>query len=518
MKFILMITKNYLNKNKVIEIILFIIGLILSYLFLQIAESLLNKLAKYLAGMVLLSSVLIFYSKSSVKLRYLLLGIFTALSYYIIILASYHIKYFSSINKEILLVFITSISFIFFNKIRIEIKYLLTGIILSIVFYSVISSYKTIEKRIEDPKEWDFLCYYLNGKVAIEGLNYYDPNSYIKVFNETEIPIKTDYAFYRETVEVAIQYFPQSIFLFVPLGFFDFFTAHVLWDIFLTFFLIADIFLIHKIFFKESGFKAYLFVIPLFLLFHAVWYSIIFESYTFIMLFILLLIWKENNENLMGLWISIGIALKPIMLILFVYTVLRKKWKACLYTILYTFLSIIITTIFFGSSTVLSFFTRNTIQNLPDWSYIDNVNQSLLPFILRLTNYDFTLVSPLFHPVYLIIGSIITIFTFGTVYKFDKSKDDFALAIFTLFMLIIYPSTLNHYILLAIPSIFFLITNINKYSKFSYLIFFLIVISYFFMFFIPFITILILWLITISLAIFDSSIYRLQLKGRLKSV
>lgn len=469
------------------EILLFILGAAFTYFLPQSLEALINKAAQYAAGMLLISFAFFYFDKSGKEIKYFLGGIIFAVTFQFLNSFSYYIEKFSD-ERVLLIILILSIFFIFYylNKVNLKFKYILAGLLFSITLQSALTTYTTFKNRIENPNKWDFLCFYINGKVAIKGLNYYSPENYIKVYDELDIPIEVNEEFYRETIEVAIQYFPQSIFLFLPLGLFDFMEAHILWNYFLLLFLILDLLLIKKIFFKNAGLISFLFLIPVFLFFYAVRLSIIFDSYTFLMLFALLMMWKEKNENLIGLWIAVGIFLKPLGLIFMLYPLLRKKWKALLYSIFYTAVSLIITMIVFGSSTVFSFLTQNTIKNLPSWSYTDNVNQSLLSTILRLTDFNFYFHSPLYQPYFIILGLIFSIITFWLAYKLDSSENELSLSLITIYTLIIYPSTLNHYFLLAIPVIFFIINTIME-KKF-FLMVFVLGLAYSFMIYLPFIT------------------------------
>ena len=492
---------NQLKKINFFNILLFIIGFIVNYSISQIVEVHIGDIAQYICAIILVSTGLFYFNKSNIRIKYFLGGIITFNIFQVLNSVSYYIKpYFNKEVYVIILGLIAILCMIFFSKAKTNIKNFIVALMVAITCQAALSTYSTIKNRLIHPNKWDFLCFYLNGKVAIQGLNFYEPENYIKVFSQLDIPIEIDYEFYRETVEVGLQYFPQSIFLFLPLGLWDFMTAHIVWDLFLILFLIFDIILIFKIFFKDESLIYFLFIVPLFLSFHAVWYSIIFESYTFIMLFIVLLVWREKNENLMGLWLAIGIALKPMMLLLFLYPLLRMKWKVVLFTIFYTVVAIIITIISLNPSIVFSFFTKNTIQNLPNWSYTDNVVQSLLPTILRITNYDFSYSSPLYHPLFIVLGLIISIISFWFIYKLDGSRDELALALVILYTLLIYPSTLNHYILLVLPVVFFLLKSINMNKSFNYIIPVVIVSAYYFMFNIPFATLLILWLFIVYFA------------------
>ena len=503
--------KERLNLKKInfFNILYFIIGFVLSYIIPQTAEVLINKIVQYALQIFLISLAFFYLDKSNLRLKFLLGGVITAISFQFLNFASYFINIFFHYEvRDIFLIIIVLFALLFFNKVRLNVKYLIVGLMLSVILQSVMQTYVSIKYIMNHPTVWDFLCYYLNGNVAIQGLNFYEPENFIRVFNQLNVHIETDSFFYSEVVKAAFPYFPQNIFVFLPLGLSDFITTHIIWDFFLILFMLIDVFLICKIFHKEKNLIYYLSVIPLFLLFEAVGHIIYAETVTFIMLFIVLLIWKEKNDNLMGLWLSLGLAVKPIMLLFFLYPLLRKKWKAFFYAVLYTIISFIITIIFFGPSTIFSFFTKNTIQNLP--STIWNDHQSLLPTILRLTNYDFSLSSPLFHPMFIIVGSIISLLSLWLIYKIDKNKDELALSILILFALIIYPSTVNNYIILVIPVIFFLLNSINVNKNLYYIIPMIIIAAYYFMFYLPFLTSVILWLFLVYFSFYELKISKLQ--------
>src|SRR5689334_5229930 len=83
----------------------------------------------------------------------------------------------------------------------------------------------TMAANVTFPPLWDFTISWLNGTVAAHGLNFYEPASYERLADA--LPATADLS--RFVVSVGFHFPPPTIFLFLPLGFFDVHTAYVLW-------------------------------------------------------------------------------------------------------------------------------------------------------------------------------------------------------------------------------------------------------------------------------------------------
>lgn len=381
------------------------------------------------------------------------------------------------------------------------------GCMTSIIFVNLMVIIQIVKSNFLHPGEWDFLCFFMDGHVAANGLNFYHPQNYTEVYKHIILPFTPDSEFITEKINVGFQYFPANIFNFLFLGYFDFKTAHIVWIILNTICFLICILLVWQIFLKREKIFGIIIAIGLFFLLPGTRTAIYFEQSTFIFMLPLLLAWKYREKLFSGVWLTIGFCLKPILGILFIYPILRKKWKVLFYFIVFLIIISLITIAVFGTDTFFSFFSENpNVKNLPNFVYYEGVNQSLLATILRLTSFDLDSGSPLLNPIFLFAAGIISISTFYLVFKLDKLDSDLALAIIVIASLLLYPGSINSYSPLIIPLIGLLISYASL-EKIDYRLTFLIIsFIYSIMFFNPFISHLTFWIILMIIALFKTGI------------
>ena len=307
--------------------------------------------------------------------------------------------------------------------------------------------------RINGFQIWDFTSFYLWGKVAAQGLNFYLPESSLIVFNTLQLPASNYEDFIEAIVNVGFLYPPPTIFYFFALGFMPFDLAFKVWAIFILLFLVACIYLIYTEFFWSSGIKGIILVVVLFLIFPSVNFTITCVQTNFIVLFYLLLLRKYADHKFAGVLLALAFFTKPFMLIFGLYFLLSKNWEAFIYFILSSILLSVFSLLTFGTETFTSYFFNNATQRLPVWQFSEDINQSLHAVLLR------TNLIALDQPwTYIIIASIVLGLTVMYLFYLQKKKlSDFIWAILLLVGLLIYPGTLSYYavVLLFITFQFF---------------------------------------------------------------
>lgn len=391
------------------------------------------------------------------------------------------------------------------------VKSIIWGYILFLSSLSLYISMKVVRANIINPHEWDFLSFYLFGKVAINGSNFYNITNFLNVLSNITLPFTPSNSFINSTL--AFQYLPPNIFYFIPLGLFDFNSANYVWLTINILFIFLDISLLYKLFFKTKKLLYFLGLLSLFLLLPGTQKALLFEQTTFICLFLLLIIWKNRDLPNSGIWLSIAMFTKPILAIFFIYPVLRRKWKTIIIAAITSLIIILVTLLIFGSSVFVTFFTRNPTLRVPNTTYTEWVNQSLLATILRVTNYDFSYVTPLIHPLFLISAFFLTAISFWITFKIDVDKSEWAFAIIILLALMIYPGSINSYGPMIIPVIILLLMDSKKLLNGGWLYIISITAVYSIMYINPFVSYLFLWS-TLVLVVFTNS----ELKSGLKPV
>ncbi len=341
-------------------------------------------------------------------------------------------------------------------------KYYLNIYFALIAIFSVLWSSAYLYRNFQKPHEWDFLCWYLDGSVAAEGLNFYEPASYHKVFHSLTIPYKPSKVFISNIVDVGFKYPPPSMFYLMPLGYLSYKEAHILWVSFNILVILFCLYFLWKIYLPQKNIIAYSLVLIFFFLNKGTRWTLGVEQNTILLLLMLILVWKDANSPRVGLWLALGIIIKPIVAIVLGYLLIKRNWKGSLLTFVFLILLFGSAELFFGSNIFTSYFTKNPNSDVPSLNYIESVNCSLLATILRTTNYDINMHPPLFNPIYLVTGGAIFLISLLLIYLNKNELENWGLAYIIVTGLIIYPATQQFYIILLIPLIFLLYKNFKQ--------------------------------------------------------
>jgi hypothetical protein len=310
-------------------------------------------------------------------------------------------------------------------------------------------------ERIQTPVIWDYTAFYLYGKIAAEGHNFYSPENFHVAVNAAHLPIPYNESFVEEVLNVGFVYPPPTIFYFIPLGFLPYKIGLIYWTIFITMFAFGSIYLIYSMFFKAERLNGLMLIIILFCISSHVRSTILCTQTNFILLFLLLLMRKYSGYNVAGLFLALAFFTKPYMLIFGLFFLLTGKWKAIAYFIISSLLISATTVLVTGKDTFLSYFTNNATPRLPQWAFSQSVNESLYAVLLRAS-----LISIDKPYVYLIIAALIlSIMIVFLIYLIKSKQYDAIWIVLLLVGLIIYPATLSHYGVLLLFVIFQFFNN-----------------------------------------------------------
>jgi Glycosyltransferase family 87 len=312
------------------------------------------------------------------------------------------------------------------------------GVLFLVAAYLFLSS---VIYNYRHPHIWDFSAFYLYGKVAAGGYNYYVPENFHLVFNSLHLPFSDTGAFVEEVVNVGFPYPPPTMLYFAPLGFLSYSTALTLWTVFILLFLGGSICLTYSLFFKEYKLNGLILVATLFFLFLPVRETIVFSQTNFLLLFYLLLIKKYANTKYAGIVLALAIFTKPYMIVFIMFFILRKNWKAILYFAVSCAAFVGITAALFGTAPFMSYIFNNAANRLPAWVFAESINQSLHAVLLRA--HLISVEKPLVFACIaggLLLGTLIYL-----LFLVKRKLYDFILPVLLLIGLILYPGTLSYY-------------------------------------------------------------------------
>lgn len=348
----------------------------------------------------------------------------------------------------LLLVPVMLLGFHYRQRLSARQRAVLLGLMLGVILIWSLQLGRIMSSNIAHLPEWDFLGFWLNGRVAAQGLNFYEPGH----AQQLAQPFHPSADFTREILNVGFWYPPPTIFLFVPLGWFDIHTAYLLWYIAHSIILVLDIFWLWKLFLTKSGALGLALAAALVLMLFGTQSTVTYGQTNFLALLMLLLFWRDRSLLRGGLWLAVGIFTKPFLALLLGYLLLRRHWRVLRSTVFVLAALSLLTIMVFGPVTFFSYFRPNHYASLPSWVYTEISNQSLLAVILRHTHYELVHKSPLTQPIFVALSLLLTAIASWLVYQLDKRHEDWALVLTLLLTLLLYPvSQMFYSILLIVP-------------------------------------------------------------------
>lgn len=343
-------------------------------------------------------------------------------------------------------------------------------ILLGISLILVLQFLNVIYKSYLNVNEWDFMAFYLFAHSGLSGSNFYDPELYHSLFHALNLDTLVSTSFVRDIVDVGFWYPPPTMLLFMPLAWFDLKTGFFLWQSIIILFLIADIVLVIKILKPSTKGKSntlYLFsLLILILIFPGLTKSLFFSQTNTVLLFFLLLTIKNQNHWSAGVYLSIMVLIKPLAVILGLYFLFFRNWKAVISSAVTGILILLITASVFGVDIFYSYFSSLPTSRMSDCIFLEDINTSLNSVLLRFQATNVHSVS--LTNIRIVLYSVTILFTGVTLYLAHRAHKTSALLSFLLFVpltLIIYPGTLSHYSILLLPVALFIFKEFQGYKN-----------------------------------------------------
>jgi hypothetical protein len=320
-------------------------------------------------------------------------------------------------------------------------------------------------RNVIDPPRWDVQAFWLFGKVAVVGDDFYRPESFHAVADSLRAagePVSTAGDFNRELLDVGFPYPPMTMLLFAPLGLLGLHAAALLWYLVIIASTAAVIGVLWHRLFEPPGMWELAFTTAMVLTLRATYSTYAFGQTGFLLLLCLLLFWRDRNRISGGAYLALAIVVKPIAAFFLGWTVLDRRWRSVLATVLVLAGLAAVTALAFGTEVFTSFITSNSVSRMPHSYYSSNINQSLLATWVRATHYDFSLGSPLRQPAFIAMILAIAGVTFGMEMKLGRSRSALGLALGVPAALLVYPQTLEHYSVLLLLPLLFIWTRLRE--------------------------------------------------------
>jgi len=185
------------------------------------------------------------------------------------------------------------------------------------------------------------------------------------------------------------------------------------------------------------------------------------QSNFFLLFFLLLAIYKIN-KSISGLYLAISLIIKPISSFLMLFFISAKKWKSAIYFVATLIVLFSITAFLWGFQNIIGFFQSPPTERLPQDLYVQNINQSLIG-VLNRNMARYNLPQTLINSIFYFCAIIMVLLSYIASKKLNKLNLYLSFFIFVPCMLMIYPSSLWHYMVYLTPLlVYFLLRKQDK--------------------------------------------------------
>lgn len=317
--------------------------------------------------------------------------------------------------------------------------------------------------RIDLNVEWDFLNYWARWTHRGRG----DPHLRGLVVSAAAITLLAEQRFFSEVIFVGTLYAPPAVLLFMPLGFFEYREAFIVWSVVQAVLLAAVAVLMKREFFRDGllsqGVTPWLVIICLVALFAPVQVNLYAGQVNFFMVVLFILLWRSRNTVLAGVWIGLGMCIKPYFGIFGLWLLLTRRFGTMVMVAATVVLAFAGAALVFGVDDVRTYLVDNPMANAPAHLFTQKVNLSALAVLRRATGALQWSGSPVMYGPYLAFALVVTAMTAWSVWR--CVDDRWALITCTALGLMLAPQSLWHYSSVYLPALAFILV----YTGFGWL-------------------------------------------------
>ena len=302
-----------------------------------------------------------------------------------------------------------------------------------------------IASNLRHTREFDFMAFWVWGRVAAQGRDIYDLANYPEFMRQ--LPLTE--AFRQEAIATGFLYPPQTMLLFAPLGLFGVPTAVTLWYTLHVAALVANVFLLRNVFLAGPKPDGLLLAASLMHLLPASTSTFRFAQTNQLCLLFLLLLWRDLERPRGGIWLALAPIIKPYLALLWVFPVLTRRWRMFATFLAATVVPALLAMACFGADVFVRYRAARPESLYQGLVYTQNMNQSLLATILRWRHLG----GPppmLAEPTYVAIASLLMLTTLWLVFRSGRARAPWAITMLVAAALIVAPATLQHYSLVLL--------------------------------------------------------------------
>jgi hypothetical protein len=305
-----------------------------------------------------------------------------------------------------------------------------------------------IQRNLHDPPEWDYLAFSIPARAAVQGKDFYQPSA----MHEVTQGRRFSESLSSTSLDVGFLYPPTTMLMLAPLGWVSDRTGEAAWYLANMIALAAAVLLLARTFFADDPLLGLATVALMALGLRSTSSTVGFAQSNFLALLLLVLYWRSRARPLGGLFLALCAVVKPVLMLLLGYTLLRRQWRGAAVALGATAVLGLLAVLAFGTRTCASFLHDYPARRLPLAVYTESVNQSLPAVLLRLMSYDGSQGVALRQPLVLAGCGAFALVSLLAAARLARRNEELALALVLCAALLLYPGTLEHYsVLLLVP-------------------------------------------------------------------
>lgn len=325
---------------------------------------------------------------------------------------------------------------------------IIDGIVLGAAAVFVARGANVVRMNLRDIEEWDFQAFWVWGRAVALGLNPYLPDSIAQAAATSGMT--PDKLFVDQVLGAAFPYPPPTMLLLRPFAGFTLQTGIVLWYLFHLACLGLCLRLLWTLLFPGSGLMGLALVTAMLVGIRSTQTTLHLAQTNFLLLAILLLYWRQRDRAWGGVWLAIGMAVKPWVAILTLLPLVRRRYRVLVAWGAASLGLFAAAAVAFGPTMVESYLRLPAVARMPTRYFSSVVNQSLLATILRLSaGKESVHLDPRQSPtallLFAVIGGALTLATMWLAWRLGPRRDDLAFCLNVVLALLLYPGTLYHY-------------------------------------------------------------------------
>jgi hypothetical protein len=361
-------------------------------------------------------------------------------------------------------------SYYAYHNLNTQWKKLSRGILIGLATFMVLIVLSETLEAATSNKEFDFMCFYMQGQLGLHHLNFYDPESFKILLQNHPFNYNFSKDFKSQILDVGLLSPPITMLFFAPLSTIDYHTSRLILTILSFIFIFADAFLANKIFVKQNrSFYSFLFILIIILSLPGTSETIGYNQTNFFLLFFLLLALYKIDKPISGSYLAISLIIKPISGLLILPFISAKKWKPVVYFLATVVILFSVTAFLWGTENIIGFFQSPPTKRLPQGLYVQGINQSLIGVLNRnLERYSFP--PPYINSVYYFLTAIMITLSYFASRRLNKLNIYLSFFVFVLCMLMVYPSSLWHYMVYLTPVLVYFLVAQKQNKKYFWII------------------------------------------------